>query len=209
MSMSAEIRLPILKIGQDEDLLAAVIHLALHGARFIDEPAVDEGLVNFQRGQLVLCRLEELFRENEQFLPLSLIHEILHIGGVGSPVFHVEVIADAMQVVVGGVIEKTQGGAQGDRVLVFEVLLRTPFENELDESLELRGDDESVDGKGPYDGIGRLDVVHDFLKGFFVSRDLVDLLAYVVGLKRVLGKFFSDEIHVLKRYAQVSLGAAA
>ena len=190
--------------GEDENPLAAIVHLLDHGAGFIDKAAVYKGLVSFPRGALVLYCHEEVFCKDQQFFPLRLIQKILHVGGICPPELHVEIVADALQIIVGRVVEEAQRGAQGHSILVFKVLLGVSVENELDKALVLGGDKECVDGKRPDDGVGCLDFLHQGVKGLFIPRQFVYLLGYIVGLVRMLG--FWDSLLTFAQTLPVVVG---
>jgi hypothetical protein len=119
-----------------------------------------------------------------------------------------EVVADAVHVMMGHHIEDMDGGREDGGVFVPKSLLGASFPNQLDKALVLRRDEKVKEREGPEDTVGILDDIDNLMECLFALFQSLDFLGNINVGEPVSGEALLDVLHILHGDTLVTLRAS-
>ncbi|VTR66516.1 hypothetical protein DESC_480226 [Desulfosarcina cetonica] len=167
-----------------------------------------------QRGKLPVGRSlaghlgEHQRGEGRQAFAFRGLEQIVHVRRIAAHMAHGQIVADGVQIVVGGVVVEVDRGGQNGGGFSVKDRSGVLLEYQLDKPFIARGDEKMVDRRGPEDGVGGPNFVHDGIESGDIPFQVPDAPGDMNRLQRMGGKVLCDIGHILQGHAFGAFGAA-
>ena len=165
---------------------------------------MEQGLIHPRCRRSIGDSGKKAFGEQLEAPTFLRLHQVVHVGGVESEVFHVQVFADAADVGVRAAVVEIDRCGQCGGVATLKGIRCIMLPDQLDEAFVLGTDQQDVEGKSPEYSIGRANLLYDLIESLRILFQTMDSLGNVEHLQLMFGMPLGNIADVLHGHADRS-----